>query len=321
VNRVLTAAPRRTLFAVGGAAGAALLGLSLATGLWPAGSSQLTPVPSITHAVPHNHLHGLAYVPQEGLYLATHYGLFLLRDGELFQVGDIQDDLMGFSRHPGDPETFYASGHPQTGGNMGVIVSRDGGVSWEQVFTGVGEETVDFHSMVASPADPGRLYGAFGGRIYVGDLATGDWRLAAAEGLNVEGFCWGVPCLAAAADDADRLFAANPQGIHVSTDAGETWTRLPGETGMAAGLGAHPERPQVLMAFTEAHGVALSQDRGASWAPRNEGIGLPERDFLFGFAFDPESDRVFTASSGGLVFESENLGESWRLIHRPDGPA
>ena len=120
----------------------------------------LEPVPSITHAFERNHLHGVAYVPEaNGLYLATHYGLFLLRDGQLYQVGDSRDDYMGFSRHPEDPEIFLASGHPRTGGNMGVVISRDGGASWQPVFTGLGDEVVDFHAMVVSPTARDRLYG------------------------------------------------------------------------------------------------------------------------------------------------------------------
>lgn len=321
--QLLTAGRRSTLLAIGGAGGVAALGVWFAAAHWPSGGSELlTPVPSITHAYAGNHLHGVAYVPEaEGVYLASHYGLFLLRDGKLFQVGDSRDDLMGFSRHPEEPEVLFASGHPRTGGNIGVVVSRDGGVSWEQIFMGVAEEVVDFHAMVASPVAPERLYGVYGGRLYVGDVAADDWRLAAGDGIDMgQGFCWGVPCLAAAADDADRVFAATPEGIYVTENAGESWRRLTGETGAVAGIAAHPERPEVLMAHTEAYGVALSEDGGESWTPKNEGLVLDPNDFIFDFAFDPEApDRVFAASAHGFVFETEDAGANWRVILTPTG--
>lgn len=293
-----------------------------ATALWASSSSEhLTPVPSITHEYAGNHLHGLAYVPEaEELYLATHFGLFLLRDGELLQVGEMRDDLMGFSHHPHDPETFYASGHPRGGGNLGVIVSEDGGLNWQQIFTGIGEEVVDFHSMVASPADPQRLYGVYGGELYVGDAGSGDWHVASAEGITLEGFCWGVPCLTAAADDPDRVYAGTPQGIFLSDDAGDSWQRLEAGSGAVAGVGMHPTETDFLIAHTEALGVAVSEDGGASWTTRDEGLEIAGQDSLFGFAYDPnDSARIFAASVHGLVFETQDRGRSWQVILGPGG--
>jgi hypothetical protein len=42
-------------------------------------------------------------------------------------------DFMGFTPHPSDPATLYSSGHPAGGGNLGFIVSEDGGGSWTQL--------------------------------------------------------------------------------------------------------------------------------------------------------------------------------------------
>jgi hypothetical protein len=304
-------------------AGGAMASGAFAAALWASSNSQaLTPVPSITHYYAGNHLHGLAYVPEaEGLYLATHFGLFLLRDGQLFQVGEVRDDLMGFTHAPDDPETFYASGHPRGGGNLGVIVSQDGGLTWQQIFTGMSDEVVDFHSMVASPADPEQLYGVFAGELYVGDAGSGDWHVALAEGISLEGFCWGVPCLAAAADDPDRLFAGTPQGVFVSRDAGDRWQRLDGISGAVAGVGAHPNEPDLLVAHSEQLGIAISADGGESWESREGAIALDGRDFIFGFAFDPENaERFFAASVHGRVFETDDAGASWRMVLGPDGP-
>jgi len=312
---------RSALLTIGGFATLAVLALGFGALRWASGGGDLLqPVPSLTYAFAGNHLHGIAYVPEAGLYLASHYGLFLLRDGELFQVGESRDDFMGFSRHPHKPDVFFASGHPQTGGNTGVIVSRDGGASWKQVFRGLAAEVVDFHSMVVSPAVPDRLYGVHDRRLYVGDLASGNWRFAAARGIELDGLCWGVPCLAAAAEQPDHLFAATPSGLYVSEDAGESWHRVSAGTGAIAGLGAHPEHADLLFAYTEAHGVARSGDGGRTWVARNTGVELPRNDFIFGFAFVPgTTQQVFAASAGGLVFETNDAGASWRRVLTAEG--
>lgn len=62
---------------------------------------------------PLGHVHGLGVDPQDGdLYLASHFGVFRVVDGEPERVADRWQDTMGFavvgSGH------FLASGHPPT---------------------------------------------------------------------------------------------------------------------------------------------------------------------------------------------------------------
>ncbi len=87
----------------------------------------LTPVPSISYQS-HNHIHGLGYDSKNNrLFIATHYGIFIWKEGQLFQLGKSRDDFMGFSLHPSNFDVIYTSGHPKDGGNMGVMKSEDGG--------------------------------------------------------------------------------------------------------------------------------------------------------------------------------------------------
>jgi hypothetical protein len=75
------------------------------------------------------HIHGLAFDPQDRdrIVIATHHGLFSfdLEAEELAPVGESRQDFMGFTVDPAG--TFYGSGHPETGGNSGVIISQDRG--------------------------------------------------------------------------------------------------------------------------------------------------------------------------------------------------
>src|SRR5215210_1355266 len=69
------------------------------------------------------HFHGLAVDPADPsrLLLATHHGLYAVTmDGSARLVSRSMDDFMGFSPHPSDGVTLYASGHPAGGGNLGV---------------------------------------------------------------------------------------------------------------------------------------------------------------------------------------------------------
>jgi hypothetical protein len=142
-----------------------------------------------------SHIHGIAIDPADPsrLLLATHHGLFAMRaDGSVSQVSRHDHDLMGFSPHPTERNLLFASGHPSSGGNLGVIVSRDGGINWQPLSPGE-RGPVDFHQMDVSKADPRVLYGAYAGTLQVSRdgwlhweivAPAPEWLLALAAGAN-----------------------------------------------------------------------------------------------------------------------------------------
>lgn len=112
-----------------------------------------------------SHIHGIGFDPTTpgAVLLATHYGLYRATpDGQAETVSTNADDYMGFSPDPGNPGRLLASGHPGQGGNLGIIVSEDGGVTWTKLSDGV-SGPVDFHAMTISRADPKVIYGTYGG--------------------------------------------------------------------------------------------------------------------------------------------------------------
>ena len=128
-------------------AGALLLGAVIAGPVHGAETVKLSEV---------SHLHGIAVdaTDPSRLYLASHHGVWLTNtDGTATQVSDNRNDYMGFTPNPAQPGSFFASGHPERGGNLGVLSSTDGARSWTQLSAGV-NGPVDFHSMDVSPADP-----------------------------------------------------------------------------------------------------------------------------------------------------------------------
>jgi photosystem II stability/assembly factor-like uncharacterized protein len=295
-----------------------LAGLILALSIsplpvWPVYSADrplLKPVDSISHQF-HNHIHGLGYdSPNQRLFIATHYGLFIYKDGKLFQLGEVRDDFMGFSLHPSNPDIIYTSGHPKTGGNMGVMISEDGGVTFKRIL----QESVDFHSMTVSPANPKILYGWFNGKLYRTKDGGKTWGFAAARGMPQEGFCFGAPCLTADTKDERSVYAGTPKGLRISGDFGENWSSVNPKLGGVAGVGVDPANAQRLFAFTKNLGLAHSLDRGKSWQARKDGLKLSRDEFIFAFAFDQkESNRLFAATPE-QIFRSRDGGRKWEKI-------
>lgn len=274
----------------------------------------LTPVPSISYQLD-NHIHGLGYDSQnQRLFVATHYGLFVWKEGKLFQLGKNRDDFMGFSLHPSNPNIIYTSGHPEKGGNMGVMKSEDSGASFKRIFGGLEGKTVDFHSMTISPANPLILLGSFIGRLYRSKDGGKSWQFALGRGLPEHGFCWGAPCLSADSKDAKVVYAGAPNGLLISHDFGENWIPLNSELGAVAGAGVDPSDSKRLFAFTQKFGLAASRDGGKDWQARNNGIKLSRQEFVFAFAFDRKNSSHLFAATGEQIFRSTDGGESWEKI-------
>lgn len=163
------------------------------------------------------HFHGIAVDPRDPdrLYLATHHGVFVVGpDGAARRISESRDDFMGFTPHPADPDVLYASGHPAGGGNLGFIVSRDGGKSWSKLADGVGGP-VDFHQMDVSKADPQVIYGVYGNL----QRSTDSGRSWTRVGPAPEG----IIGLAASSKDVDTIYAATKGGLLVSTNGGRRW--------------------------------------------------------------------------------------------------
>ena len=179
-------------------------------------SNELIKETSITHG------HGLAVdiADPSKLYIATHHGLLLLKDDkELYRIGKSQDDYMGFSVHPNDSKIFYSSGHPATGGNIGVQKSEDGGFNWNKISTG-SNGPVDFHAMAISLVNPDLMYGWYQGALQRSTNGGKDWDVINNNLLTLY--------LAADTQNENIVYAATPdgKGILVSKDMGSSWQSL-----------------------------------------------------------------------------------------------
>jgi photosystem II stability/assembly factor-like uncharacterized protein len=276
------------------------------------------PVDSLEYEYRPNHLHGIGYdADNDRLYLASHFGLFALdlETDQLHQVGDERSDLMGFSMNPNDPSEIFVSGHPQGGGNLGVLHSTDEGVTFEQIFTGVADEVVDFHSMTISAADPDWFYGAFMGHVYRSEDRGHNFVAMPADELGPTGLCWGVACLGASSEDPSTVYAGTPEGLMVSTDGAESWEMLNDQLGQVAAIKIDPTTPDRIIAYTEAYGLAISEDGGHNWQSHQGNMPVTAGGLAFAIALDPgDPDRMFVATMNNEVFETRDRGDTWTQL-------
>ncbi|WP_181700834.1 WD40/YVTN/BNR-like repeat-containing protein [Chthonobacter albigriseus] len=201
----------------------------------------LAALPAGAASLDGTHVHGLAWDPADPgrLLVATHHGLLALEDGELAAVSERRDDFMGFSVHPAGGGVFLASGHPEGGGNLGVIVSRDGGRTWEPLSPGA-DGPVDFHQMDVGKADPAIMVGVFGA-IQASRNGGRTWAVTGRPPAPMIG-------LALSAIDSEKIYAATQAGLFESPDLGASWSKA-GDT----------EAP-VTMVTTTADGTVWAYD-------------------------------------------------------------
>ena len=273
------------------------LWLTLQTKSGGGNARALIPAQGITHG------HGLAVDPnnRENLYIATHHGLLVLKnEKDLFRVGQMQDDYMGFSAHPTDSDVFYSSGHPSSGGNFGFQRSDDGGFTWHKISDGL-NGPVDFHAMTVSPVDPNVIYGWFQGDIQSTKNAGADWARHPTA--------FPVVHLSVDTSDANTVYASAPTGFFKSIDAGATWIKL--IEGPTATSAVHPI-DQSILSVSQVHGLAKSTDGGATWKSVPEPFTGETPLYISFYRADPK--LVYLITEKNSIYKSTDAGMTWEKL-------
>jgi hypothetical protein len=296
-----------------------IVGLASLTGgreAWPA-APRLTPISQL------HHIHGLAVHPRAPhiLYIATHHGLVRLVEGEPWElVGEDRSDFMGFTLDPTQAAVMYASGHPfgsAHGPNpMGVIVSRDGGQTWQPLAL---EGAADMHAMALS-ADGMLLYGwnVMGSPgLYQISTKDGTWTRREAASLQH------VFSLATHPQRQETLLAGSRSGLLQSRDGGRSWAPLsPPVAGVPVTAAVyHPRDPQLLYAYAARPNLGLvkSTDGGQTWT--SMGFFRGEKDGVAVLAVAPqEGERLYLSTFTSDLYRSVDGGKSWKLLAKRGKP-
>ncbi len=290
--------------------GAALLVVALAMSWYAVGSQSnvenadgLTPVSSFDHA------HGMALDPVDDskVYIATHEGLYVLQnDSNLFRIGSSKDDLMGFMAHPTKSNTFFSSGHPARGGNIGFQKSTDGGMTWEKVSQGLGGP-VDFHAMTVSTANPDVAYGYFGGKLQKSVDGGKTWTYAKGAIAPIS--------LVSDPTRENVVYAATQNGVQISEDTGDSWRSISTalEGGAVSVFALNPSDPQNALVFSETlGGLGKSTDGGKTWEKINEAFGGGAVLYIAFSKVQPK--MVYALTNQNVIYKSSDGGDTWQNI-------
>jgi photosystem II stability/assembly factor-like uncharacterized protein len=248
---------------------------------------------------------------------------------------------------PGNPKVFYAAG-----ANGGVFKTTDGGTTFEALFTdqavysvGALEIAPSDHNVLwlgSGEGDP-RNSASFGNGVYRSTDAGRTWIHLGLDDTEK------IKRIAVHPRDPDtawvcalgRTYGPNEmRGVFLTTDAGRRWEKVlyvDADTG-CSDIAIDPENPRILYAgmytfrrrpwrFDSGGGqTALhrSTDGGRTWTrlsgPDNT-RGLPksamDRVGVAVAASRPATVYMITETKDeGVLFRSDDRGESWRVVHR-----
>jgi photosystem II stability/assembly factor-like uncharacterized protein len=261
--------------------------LALAGGVYPANAAE-----TVDGLASQTHIHGLAVDRQDPSQL------FIATDGVTELISIVQD-FMGFNAHPDEPGVLFASGHPAGGGNLGVIVSADGGRIWTEISPGL-NGPVDFHQMTVSHADPDTIYGAFGA-LQVSRDGGKTWAMAGPVPERLID-------LAASAKDPETLYAAKESGLSVSLDSGLTWKPLIEDAPVTM---VETSADGTVYAFVFGRGLVSAKEGAFNFATLG-GSGVWGEQYILHLAVDPtDARRLYAATGESEVLASGDGGATW----------
>src|SRR6185503_9223212 len=178
--------------------------------------------------------------------------------------------------HPKNPDLVYVAALGHVWGpneQRGVFRSKDGGKTWEKVFSrGNKAGAID---LILDPSNPNTIYAGFW------EVYRKPWTLES-----------GGP----------------GSGIFKSTDAGDTWVELTRNSGLPrgvigkVGIAVSPANPERVWAIVEAEdgGVFRSDNGGQTWTKVNEERRLRQRAWYYTRIYaDPKNaDTVYVLNTG-----------------------
>lgn len=293
------------LLAISGGIMAVIIGIAILSAL----SSPNTVYQSgFSRTADWRHVHGLGIDPVDRtiLYIATHGDFYHSHDGgSPFKVDVVRADYMAFNAPPSTGIPLYASGHPSTGGNTGLIKSTDGGQSWDSVAK-VLEPPVDFHAMAISKSDPDTIIGfdSAGRGLFKTIDAGKTW-----ETLQYPEY---ISALAISPLDSQIVFSGAGKGIFQSIDGAKSWIHLDEYKGINVFALSFDEEG-VLYASTSNFGLSRSSDLGNTWEKINDpGITVTS------ITIDSKNKIIYVAgySPDGYqeVYRSLDDGTNWQII-------
>jgi len=260
-----------------------------------------------------DHMHGLGYTNgEDAVMIATHEGLYEY-DGKWKAATSRKHDYMGFSAVK---EGFYSSGHPEPNSDLknplGIIKSEDKGSSFKQLdFYG----EADFHYMTAG-YETNTIY--LINEAPIGNLDVGlhysenegeSWKNSEMDGFESRY----ISNLAAHPTNSSKLVIGSQEGLYLSTDSGNKFTRLGSATVITyvtltekAGIYASIENDKVKLMSVNLENSDLEELNVPDFSQNNPIVQI---------AVNPTNEQEITiATYENDIYQTEDLGTNWKMI-------
>ncbi|MEH6650310.1 MAG: c-type cytochrome [Motiliproteus sp.] len=258
----------------------------------------LSPVTNAATLENIGHIHNLAFAgaQQQTLLLGAHHGLYAYEQNKVRQISADSFDIMSLAKSS-DQDVIYASGHPATGGNAGLLRSGDGGQSFIQISEGL-DGPVDFHHLSISPINSQLIYGVHGGLQISRDggkswVKQGELPQKMLK-LTASGF------------QKNRLYAASEVGLFMSEDAGLNWQVLLSQPATSVII----NKTEVL-AFVVGKGLISASESTLQWREINNSFGT---QVLLDLALSGDGQRYVGLNQYGSLVESRDRGTNWQSL-------
>lgn len=221
-------------------------------------------------------------------------------------------DIGALKIDPSNSNIIYASHYSFAWGANDISITRNGGQTWELLFTG---RFFPAPVVEIDPADLQTVYVGVGPSRILRSYDRGqNW-----DTLSIPPIASGLTSLAIAPSNNNVLYAGYLNGIFKSTDKGQTWSLLslgfPIQSWVS--LAIHPQNSQIIYAgiFSSGvnpGGVYKSNDGGITWHEMNSGLSQNDWD-IYSLSLNPKNpDELFIGTGGNInVFRTTNGGYYW----------
>jgi len=236
---------------------------------------------------------------RRGLFLSLDTGKSWTRispegDEELQNVDSVAID-------PRDPQVIYAGTYHLP------WLTYDGGKTWKPIIAGIIDDS-DIMSLRLDATNPSRVYMSACSGIYRSENQGGEW-------IKLQGIPYVARRTQVIVQDPanpETLYAGTTEGLWVTRDGGESWTRTTSKDWVVDDLivlgGKTGER---IVLGTEGQGVEVSDDGGVTFNQANHGFThvvvrqLLADDWVRGHLL------MMIAGNGTEILESKDGGKSW----------
>lgn len=186
----------------------------------------------------------------------------------------------------------------------------DGGKTWTHIANGMVLDT-DVFSMQINPKNPDSVWASTCGWVYNSPDSGNTW-VRYREGFKNRR----IHDIKVDPRSDDVVYAASVAGLYRTKDAGKNWELISDENLVINAIALHPERPGRIVLATEGDGVYVSEDEGATFRRRTNGLYNVK---VAGIVSDPEKKgrlyaAVFFGGNASGIYESVDFGTEWRKI-------